>query len=94
VDAIIDEADRLLDSSVSVYDYTTGALLNTIPLTSNNGGFLIEDLSFDYAARADTGGPGGVPEPATWAMLMIGFFGIGGVLRSPRRKLTPTVSYA
>jgi hypothetical protein len=29
--------------------------------------------------------PGGVPEPATWAMMLIGFFGMGSTLRSRRR---------
>lgn len=29
--------------------------------------------------------PGGVPEPATWAMMLAGFFGAGAVLRSRRR---------
>lgn len=28
-----------------------------------------------------------VPEPATWAMLILGFFGIGATLRSSRRKV-------
>lgn len=27
------------------------------------------------------GGVGAVPEPATWAMMLLGFFGLGGVLR-------------
>ena len=30
---------------------------------------------------------GGVPEPATWAMMMVGFFAIGSALRSSRRRL-------
>lgn len=30
------------------------------------------------------GGPGGVPEPATWAMLIFGFAGIGAALRRRR----------
>jgi hypothetical protein len=30
------------------------------------------------------GNPGGVPEPATWAMLIFGFAGIGAVLRRRR----------
>jgi hypothetical protein len=36
------------------------------------------------------GGPGGgaVPEPATWAMMILGFFGAGAVLRNRRRLLT------
>jgi PEP-CTERM motif len=35
-----------------------------------------------------TNGPGRapVPEPATWAMMVIGFGGLGGVLRSKRRR--------
>jgi hypothetical protein len=40
----------------------------------------------------DTGGPPlGVPEPATWAMLIAGFFGLGGVLRrdhAARRRVS------
>jgi len=35
----------------------------------------------------------GVPEPSTWAMLLLGFFGIGGALRR-RKNVTTTVSYA
>ena len=37
------------------------------------------------------GGPS-VPEPATWAMMLAGFFGLGGLMRS--RRATPTVQVA
>ena len=30
--------------------------------------------------------PAAVPEPATWAMMLLGFFALGGVMRAPRRK--------
>jgi hypothetical protein len=33
-----------------------------------------------------------VPEPATWAMMLIGFGGIGSALR--RRKVKPAVQFA
>lgn len=39
-------------NSIDVYNGTTGALIKNIPLPS---GALIEDLSVNYAARADTG---------------------------------------
>lgn len=29
---------------------------------------------------------GGVPEPATWAMMLLGFFGLGAMARSSRRR--------
>ena len=29
-----------------------------------------------------------VPEPATWALMLVGFFGMGAALRSPRRAAT------
>ena len=35
------------------------------------------------------GGSGGVPEPATWSVMLMGFFGLGGLLRR-HRALAPT----
>jgi hypothetical protein len=36
----------------------------------------------------------GVPEPATWAMMLIGFGAVGGAMRSAKRRQKVTVSYA
>lgn len=37
---------------------------------------------------------GAVPEPGTWAMMLLGFGFIGGAMRSAKRKQKVTVSYA
>lgn len=57
----------------------------------NNVDFEIQDFGPPTAFRvdnlagtADLAATGGVPEPATWAMMIMGFFGLGGVLRSRR----------
>ena len=34
------------------------------------------------------GGPGGVPEPASWAMMLVGFGGLGALLRRRRRQVS------
>ena len=64
------------ESSVGIYDGTTGAFKSTLALTPKvaGNGFLIEDLSFDYAARQDTGGGNStaVPEPFTIVGTLIG----------------------
>lgn len=43
------------------------------------------DTGFDFASGYGAGGIAGVPEPSTWAMLILGFAGCGAVLR--RRHL-------
>ena len=35
-----------------------------------------------------------VPEPSTWALFLLGFFGVGGAMRSKKRKPSVAVSYA
>ncbi len=39
-----------------------------------------------------TFGPGRVPEPATWALMILGFGGVAGAMR--RRRATPSVAFA
>jgi hypothetical protein len=41
---------------------------------------------FSNAALYTTGSGGGVPEPATWAMMLVGFAGAGMALRRGRRS--------
>lgn len=47
----------------------------------------VDDFNFTLA-----GGGGGVPEPATWAMMLIGFGIVGGAMRG--RKASIRVTYA
>jgi hypothetical protein len=42
-------------------------------------GFKLEKLTFTQPTT-------GVPEPSTWATLLVGFFGLGGAMRSRRRQ--------
>lgn len=56
---------------------------SSAPFSSGPGESLIQP----YSAGAPPGDPGipAVPEPATWAMLIIGFFAVGAVLRRRAR---------
>ena len=52
------------------------------------GNFTYDSTGFALTVTsADPTTVGGVPEPATWAMMILGFFGMGATLRS-RRSLT------
>ena len=57
-----------------------------------------DDLSIGARVTGNQGfnnpNTGAVPEPSTWAMLILGFFGVGAAIRSARRKQNVTVSYA
>jgi len=44
----------------------------------------VEDISAWDLAVTPVGVGGGVPEPATWAMMLVGFFGLGGAVRRRR----------
>ncbi len=46
---------------------------------SSNAGKIRGQLSMTTLTSA-------VPEPATWAMMLVGFFGAGSMLRTTRRK--------
>ena len=60
---------------------TGGETFNTITLTSARNSFEIDNLAVG----------GVVPEPASWALMIIGFGGVGGMLRTRRRQ---TVGFA
>ena len=75
---------NVFSNSLSVWNGTTGAFIKTINLTG--GSFLIEDLSFDYAARIDTnpGLGGNAPDGGSTALLLAA--GLGGMGFMARRR--------
>lgn len=48
-----------------------------------NGPFDYNDLSFSFSGTL----AGGVPEPATWALMILGFGGVAGAMRTRSRKV-------
>ncbi|MGZ6039322.1 MAG: FxDxF family PEP-CTERM protein [Phenylobacterium sp.] len=52
--------------------------------TSGGNGSYSGTLSFETAGIT-IGGAGGVPEPAAWALMIVGFGGVGATLRARRR---------
>jgi hypothetical protein len=70
-------------------------------LTPNGGGHLagahiaVCDTSANPTCNSDLGavatgfatnGPGGIPEPATWGLMLVGFFGAGALVRGRRHR--------
>jgi hypothetical protein len=60
--------------------------MNTIDFIVNNGGGPTA-LRVEMTGAADLAG---VPEPATWAMMLAGFGGVGALMRSRRRVAAAT----
>lgn len=58
-----------------------------------NGGWNDYFLTAEHGYIVEYGGNGAVPEPATWAMLILGFGVVGGALRRSR-KPRPALIYA
>jgi hypothetical protein len=58
-------------------------------IISNPPGIEIDHIQYGIGAAAIDERPG-VPEPATWALMLTGFFGAGGALRASRRRTAAT----
>jgi hypothetical protein len=82
-------AEALQDSSFAPYELKT-----TFPLTPGTPVFMTQvfetsvgSLEFDSASFASFQATGGVPETSTWAMMALGFAGIGLLGYRKRRTL-------
>ncbi|HLZ82014.1 MAG TPA: PEPxxWA-CTERM sorting domain-containing protein [Caulobacteraceae bacterium] len=70
---------NIFHQSLSVYD-SSGNYLHDITLQTGGNPTLVEDLSVNYTVVL------GTPEPATWALMLLGVGGVGAGLRLSRRK--------
>ena len=68
--------------------FDTSSTFSTVTFYGDGfGEYLVAGGTIRYATL-DIGSVGGVPEPATWAMMIIGFGGAGAMLRRRRGVLT------
>ena len=79
-------------SFTGLYDATSHEALfsngfgDSNPGPNDVGNFIgAQNAALNFVAPG--GGVGGVPEPASWAMMVLGFGGVGGLARARRRKM-------
>jgi hypothetical protein len=80
--------DYLLDGSVD------GVLFDSIRITSVAGALASSPVTIDFEKQNSLtlAGDAAVPEPATWAMMLIGFGAVGYTMRRRRRTIMPQVA--
>lgn len=89
-------ADWLVGGTINGGSVLAGT--NDFQLSSTNGLYQFSyataggGFGFDFSPTVTQ--VSAVPEPSTWAMLLLGFFAAGGALRSARRRQKLTVTYA
>jgi hypothetical protein len=58
----------------------------------DNGGDVPTEIFFDSHTLGTFSTAAAVPEPSTWAMMLVGFGGLGGVVRRSRRRAIATIA--
>lgn len=66
------------------YSFVATSSTDTISFDTNGLNLACCDVGIDNVILS-----AGVPEPAAWALMLVGFGGLGAVLRSRRRTLAP-----
>lgn len=74
------------------FSIPAGTFVTFEDLPGNGTDFNYEDLGFVFSNVDTVILPGGVPEPAAWALMLAGFGIVGGAVR--RRRETVRVTYA
>jgi hypothetical protein len=75
-----------VDGGASYFGFTTTDPFSSLTVTNlGSDAWGIADVSFNVFAS-------GVPEPSTWAMMLLGFFSTGFMIRRFRRKEALAVS--
>jgi hypothetical protein len=65
---------------------TVNFFQNSLPTSPAFNVWRADTFAIKFADRIPVGIDGGIPEPAAWALMLIGFGGIGASLRAARRK--------
>ena len=70
-----------VNGGASYYSFTDTQAFSSVTISdlTGNDAWGISDVSYNFASSA-------VPEPATWALFIVGFGAMGGMLRAARRK--------
>ncbi|WP_262408456.1 choice-of-anchor E domain-containing protein [Sphingomonas sp. JC676] len=81
-------SDPLAFTFVSTSLFGMLGINGTLDMDTQIGGWA--KITYDYTPNA----AGAVPEPASWAMMMLGIGAVGGAMRRRRSAVTTTVRYA
>jgi hypothetical protein len=66
----------------------TGTLTFAAPVLAGDNNTGIDDITLNAVGAA---APGGVPEPSAWALMLVGFGGLGAALRRRRQTLAAAI---
>ena len=68
-------------------NFTSTSAITKVVFSGYGGGFETDNHTVGFVAPASTGLTAGVPEPGVWALMILGFGGVGVALRR-KRQLT------